>query len=138
MKLKYIVNDLAEVLTDYYITLRQINVADTKRSIMKLHLKQAIEDTFNNRFQPVDDVCSINVWGWPMYHKYELGYDIIYDRMIVTEMIDDIRRRLNESLLQNEHTIGNDDAVIDIYDVPFEGFEITKRDIVCLLDLDCK
>ena len=138
MKLKYIVNDLAEVLTDYYIKLRKVNVTNTKRSIMKLHLKQAIEDTFNNRFQPVDDVCSIDVWGWPMHHKYELGYDIIYDRIIVTDMIDDIRRRLDESLLRNDHTIGNDDDVINIHDVPFEGFGITKRDIVGLLDLDCK
>ena len=138
MKLKYIVNDLADVLTEYYISLRGIQVTDTKRAIMKLHLKQAIEDTFKYRFDPVDDVCSIDVWDWPMYHKYELGYDIIYDRKIATEMVYDIRKRLQASLLRKDRTIGNDDDVINIHDVPFEGFGITRNDILHLLDLDCK
>lgn len=138
MKLKYIVNDLSEVLVDYYIALRDVKVSDVKRNIMRLHVKQAIEHTFEYRFYPVDDVCSIDVWGWPSHHKYELGYDVIYDRNMVTEMIDDIRRRLNDSLTRTDHTISNDDDVINIHDVPFEGFGITKSDILHLLDMDCK
>jgi hypothetical protein len=138
MKLKYIVNDLAEVLTEYYISLRQVKVTDTKRLIMQLHVKQAIEYTFAYLYDPVNDVCSIDVWDFPMYHKYELGYDIIYDKNIATEMIYDIRKRLMSSLTRTDHTIGNDDDVINIHDVPFEGFGITKNDILHLLDLDCR
>ena len=138
MKLKYIINDLSSVLVEYYLSIRNIDVTDTKRKIMELHMKQAIDETFRYRFDPVDDVCSIDVWGWPSHHKYELGYDVIYDRKLVTEMIYDIRERLQDSLERTDHTIGNDDDVINIHDVPFEGFGITKGDILQLLDMDCK
>lgn len=138
MKLKYIINDLSSVLVEYYLTIRNIDVTDTKRKIMELHMKQAIDETFRYRFDPVDDVCSVDVWGWPSHHKYELGYDVIYDRKLVTEMIYDIRKRLKDSVERTDHTIGNDDDVINIHDVPFEGFGITKGDILQLLDMDCK
>lgn len=138
MKLKYIINDLSSVLVEYYLSIRNIEVTDTKRKIMELHMKQAIDETFRYRFDPVDDVCSVDVWGWPSHHKYELGYDVIYDRKLVTEMIYDIRERLKDSLERTDHTIGNDDDVINIHDVPFEGFGITKGDILQLLDMDCK
>lgn len=137
MKFQYLVDDLADVLTEYYIRFRDVHPNSQKRILMKHHIKQAMVDTFKYMYDPVDDVWSIDVWDFPQFHTYTLGHDVIYDREISTSMIQDIKRRLFASIENTEHTIDNSDDVINIHCVPFDEFAIKKQDIIGLLDLDC-
>jgi len=137
LKIQYIVDDLANVLTEYYMKLRNINVNDTKRTIMKLHMKQAISDTYKYLYEPVEEVWMIDVLYHMNLHTYELNHDVDYDRIEIDTIIQDIREKLDIILNELGDTINNSDDIIIIRCVPFDGFSISTRDITQLLDLDC-
>lgn len=137
MKIQYIIDDIADVLTEYYMKLRNINVNDKKRSIMKLHMKQAISDTYKCLYDPVDEVWMIDIKYEANLYTYELNHDVEYDRLEVDTMIQDIRDKLSLILNELGDTISNSDVIMVIRCVPFDGFDISTRDITQLLDLDC-
>lgn len=140
MKIQYIAHDIASVLTEYYIRLRMINPSEQKRYVMQLHIKQAILSTYHSMYgEEIDDVWSIDIFeSIYNHHTYLLKHDTIYERDIVMNMITDMKQRLFNTLSSDDkyHTITDNDDVINIHVVPFDGLPITRFDITSLLDLD--
>lgn len=139
MKLQYIADDISDILVDFYMTIRHIdNLPVSKIQVMKLHVKQAIIETIQLMYGDFADVYDICVYHKPMRIHHILGYDVDYDRNIVQQMIDSIKQELKQTLdILNATTICNDDEIINIHVSPFDGFGITKCDIIGLLDVDC-
>lgn len=137
MKIQYLVDDIADVLTEYYIQFRDVHPSAHKRLLMRHHMKYAIAETFQSMYDPVDDIWSIDVLQYPHFHQYVLEHEEEYNREIAESMILDMRERLLKSIENRRCTIDNSDDVINIHVVPFDGFTITHGDIVSLLDLDC-
>ena len=138
MKLKYIINDIASLLSEYYITLTGYTPSISKRSIMDLHVKQAIESTYQFMYGDTDDeVWMIDIWDHLNLHTYELNHEVDYDPAQINDIIIDIKERLNELIIDMPDTFNYDSDLITIRVVPFDGFSITTRDIISLLDADC-
>lgn len=137
MRLKYILNDISNLLVDYYCMLRNIQPTESKRIIMVSRMKQTISDTYLYMYDGIDLVYSIDVFDFPQTHKYILGYDVEYDRELIDHMMDDIRKHLTYILNHDTITIRNNDDVINIHVVPFDEFGITTDDITGILDLIC-
>lgn len=150
MELQYIVNDLASILTEYYIRLRNINPDQNKCLIMRLHIKQAIVATYHALYgDDFDNVCAIDVFETHYQsHRYLLQHDFIYENIFncntiyeradIPDMLNDMRQRLLYTLTADEkiRQIRPEDNVINIHTVPFDGMGITRIDITSLLDLD--
>lgn len=138
MKLRYIVNDIASLLTDYYITLTGFKPSHTKRSIMQLHVKQAIESTYVYMYgEDFEEVWMIDICDYLNLHTYELNHDVEYDPSQMRYIIHDMKERLNELIHSEYDQLRYERDLIVIRCVPFDGFSITTRDIISLLDLDC-
>ena len=138
MKLKYIINDIASLLSEYYIALTGYTPSISKRSIMDLHVKQAIESTCQFMYGDTDDeVWMIDIWDHLNLHTYELNHEVEYDPAQINDIIIDIKERLNELIIDMPDTFNYDSDLITIRVVPFDGFSITTRDIISLLDADC-
>ena len=137
MKLKYIINDIANLLTEYYITITNYQPSITKRSIMQLHVKQAIESTYRYMYDDFDEVWMIDIWDHMNMHTYELNHDVVYDASQLRDIIYDMQTRINELIMNKPDTFDYDCEFITIRCVPFDSISITTRDIVSLLDIDC-
>ena len=137
MKLKYIINDIANLLTEYYITITNYQPSITKRSIMQLHVKQAIESTYRYMYDDFDEVWMIDIWDHMNMHTYELNHDVVYDASQLRDIIYDMQMRINELIMNKPDTFDYDCEFITIRCVPFDSISITTRDIVSLLDIDC-
>lgn len=137
LKLKFVVNDIASLLTNFYITITNNKPSEAKRSIMELHMKQAIVSTYETLFNPVDEVWMIDVWDHLNIHTYELNHDVEYDAQQMRDVIHDLQHRLYDLIHNTPDTFGYDSELISFRCVPFDGFAITPRDVVTLLDIDC-
>lgn len=137
MKLQYIINDISELLVDYYTMIRNIQPSIQKRLIMVSRMKQAILSTYEYMYGDINLVYSIDVFDTPQTHKYILGIDTIYDRNLIDEIMQEMRQHLKTILSSETITIRNNDDVINIHVVPFDEFGITTDDICDVLDLVC-
>lgn len=109
---------------------------DNKYAVMVLHMKQAIVDTFKFMYQDFDDVYSIDIYYGFQKTTCVLGYELDYDRTVVSKMIDMMKTILNKTDSFAGQENSNDD-VINIHVCPFDDFLITMDDIITLLNLDC-
>jgi len=139
LKLKFIVNDIASLLTNFYICITNNKPSSVKkRSIMELHVKQAILSTYDCMYDDVDDeVWMIDIWDHMNLYTYELNHDVVYDAKQMRDVMNDMQRRLDELIHHPPDTFNLDCELITIRCVPFDGFSITPRDIITLLDIDC-
>ena len=139
MKLKFVVNDIASLLVDFYIKMTGQNQSASKRSIMNLHMKQAITSTYEYAYEDLDEVWQIDVYNLNTY-TYELNHDVEYDPQQMRDVVEQIRCRLDsilDHILQTDGIPDYDRPFIGICCVPFDGISITIRDIISLLDIDC-
>ena len=138
MKFRYFVDDIASLLTEFYIQYRNLNIPSQKQSIMKLHVKQAMSDTFHYLYDPVDDIYCITIFDKPSYIRLTFGYDIDFDRNVLDEFIHIVHNQFAKIFdPDSDITINNPDDLISIQVTPFDDFSITLADITQLLDLDC-
>jgi len=135
MKLKYIINDISEVLVQHYIKMRNVKVNQSKHAIMVLHMKQAIMDTYQTMYPDFDDVYSIDIYFGYQKTTCILGYEKEYDHELVNQMIDEMKTILNKTY--SSDMFDHNDDVIIIHACPFDDMQITHNDIITLLDLDC-
>lgn len=127
MKFHYLIDDISSLLVDIYIKIRNVKPSNQKRSIMKLHMKQAIQHTYEYMYDEFDDVYSIRTLG----KVYILGYDCDYNEIIWMDVLQNIRNDISHT------NISNSEYLIDIQVCPFDDMLITYDDIVSLLDIDC-
>lgn len=137
MKIKFVADDIASVLTEYYILLTNQTVTQTKQSVMRLHMKQAILQTYQYLFDDVDEIWMIDIWDYGNLHTYELNHAMDYDSLQMHDIIYDIKNRLRMIVMNPPDRFHYDTELITFRCVPFDGFTITTRDIVSLLDIDC-
>lgn len=137
MKLKFVVNDIASLLTNFYIRITNNKPSENKRSIMTLHMKQAIMSTYEYMYGDMDEVWMIDIWDPSDFYTYELNHDVDYDPQQMRAVMCDMDHRLNQIIQDAPNTFTYDSDLITIRCVPFDGFEITLRDIMSLLDIDC-
>lgn len=141
MKLKYIIDDIASLLTEYYIQLNIFgseqlrNRAIQKKAILQLHIKQAIQDTYSYMYEDLDEVWMIDIWDGLNLHTYELNHDVDYDATQMHYIIHDMHERLND-IAKSGMMFSDNSDLICLRCVPFDGFSITTHDIVSLLDVD--
>lgn len=136
MKLKYIVNDISEILVDYYIKLLDINVSTSRKSKMCLHMKQAILDTYSYLYDPIDDIWGVSCWDYGNMNTYELKHDIDYDRSQINYIINEISNQFHHIIYDKPYYFDYDMELIGFNCVPFDGFGISTREIISLLDID--
>lgn len=137
MKLKYIVDDISKILVDYYInTLSLKDVSISRKSKMCLHMKQAIMDTYTYLYNPIEDIWSISIWDHMNFTTYELNHDLDYDRTQMNNIINELRDKFNH-IIHNHHDYFDFDVELITFNcVPFDGFGISTREIISLLDID--
>lgn len=137
MKFRFLVDDIANVLTEYYIHYRQIQVSERKLLIMRHHMKQTLLEEYAILYGTFEEIYSISVLDTPNYNEHILGYETDYDRKTITEIMDHILNMLLTFIQERKHTIDDNDDVISINVSPFDSFLIVHGDIIHLLDLDC-
>lgn len=100
-------------------------------------MKQAIVSTYEYMYDNIDEVWMIDIWDNLNLHTYELNHDVEYDGQQLRDVVQDIRHRLNDLIHDTPSTFDYDCELITFRCVPFDGFSITTRDIINLLDIDC-
>ena len=137
MKLKYIVYDISKLLVEYYIDILNLkNIKDSQKNKMILHMKQAISDTYSYMYDPIDDIHSIGVWDHGNIITYELNTDCDYDSITMNNIINGIQNQFNQIISTHPIDFSYDSDLISFNCVPFDGFSITTREIISLLDID--
>lgn len=136
MKFPYIVNDLADVLVDFYVNYRQLHVDERKFAVMKLHMKQALAETYKYLYSDTEEeIWSIGIVKSYNIIPYELNHDAPYD-MQFPRIIESIRSDLHMIIPSLGHMVNTDRDVIILNCVPFDGVSLSTNDITDLLDLD--
>ena len=137
LKLKYIIDDISRILVDYYIdTLNKNDVSVTRKCKMQFHMKQAIVDTYTYLYNPIDDIWSISIWDHGNIITYELNHDLDYDRIQMNNIINEIQKQFNHIIHDPPYGFSYDVELISFNCVPFDGFGVSTRDIISLLDID--
>ena len=141
LKLKYMVDDIASLLTNFYIYLTDNKPSETKRSIMCLHMKQAIMSTWQCSVDPWnegyywDDMWQISMACNHNLYTFELRQDTEYDRQHMRDAVSFIQDYFDRAIKNPK--LDYDDDLLVISDTPFSGISISIRDIISLLDIDC-
>lgn len=141
LKLKYMVDDIASLLTNFYIYLTDNKPSETKRSIMCLHMKQAIMSTWKCSVDPWnegyywDDLWQISMACNHNLYTFELRRDTEYDRQHMRDVVLFIQDYFDRAIKNPK--LDYDDDLLVISDTPFSGISISIRDIISLLDIDC-
>ena len=141
LKLKYMVDDIASLLTNFYIYLTDNKPSETKRSIMCLHMKQAIMSTWKFSVDPWnegyywDDLWQVSMACNHNLYTFELRRDTEYDRQHMRDVVLFIQDYFDRAIKNPK--LDYDDDLLVISDTPFSGISISIRDIISLLDIDC-
>lgn len=141
LKLKYMVDDIASLLTNFYIYLTDNKPSETKRSIMCLHMKQAIMSTWKFSVDPWnegyywDDLWQVSMACNHNLYTFELRQDTEYDRQHMRDVVLFIQDYFDRAIKNPK--LDYDDDLLVISDTPFSGISISIRDIISLLDIDC-
>ena len=141
LKLKYMVDDIASLLTNFYIYLTDNKPSETKRSIMCLHMKQAIMSTWKFSVDPWnegyywDDLWQVSMACNHNLYTFKLRQDTEYDRQHMRDVVLFIQDYFDRAIKNPK--LDYDDDLLVISDTPFSGISISIRDIISLLDIDC-
>ena len=135
MKFPFIVNDVANLLVEFYINYRHIQPSERAMSTMKLRMKEALVETYKCLYEDTEEeIWSISVVIGFNLKTYEFNHDVQYD--IMSEMImDDIRRDLYMIIPSIGQLVNPARDVIVLSCVPFDGLSLSTNDITDLLDL---
>lgn len=136
MKFRYIADDIASLLTEFYIRFRNVNPSAQKQSVMKLHMKTAIQDTFKYLYDITDDVYCITIFDKPCLKTITFGYDIDFDRNLLMEFTHTCHNQFSK-ILDHKLAVEGSNELISIQVTPFDSFDITLSDVTQLLDMDC-
>lgn len=135
MKFPFIVNDVSNILVDFYVKYRRINPSERVLSTMKLRMKEVLSQTYKYLYADTEEeIWSVSVVVGFNLKTYEFNHDVQYDIMSESIM-DDVQSDLYMILPSIGQLVNPARDIIVLSCVPFDGVSLSTNDITDLLDL---
>ena len=118
------VKEIASLLVCYYYAYRLIDHPNHVQETIE-YVADIISNNLKWQFPYIDTIDSISIFDFPYTKTYLMNNDVCFET---------IQSELIHYAYKQHHIINYNDIILFINVVPFDGLDITHRDIIRILD----